>query len=287
MGACSHYKGDYDTGFACSSRKKKVFSQAGNMAKPRALILRAPGANCDVEAEFAFKQAGAAADRVHINRIREFPDLLHRYQILVIPGGFTYGDDVAAGKILATQLTHFLRDTLQQFRDADKLILGICNGFQALLKAGLLIPPDEDGPLATLTYNQMGKFEDRWIYLEAQPGQCPFLKDFEHLYLPIAHGEGSFLCRERWILEGLQEAGQVVLRYVDEAGQPGPYPINPNGSQGDVAGICDASGRVLGLMPHPERHVLPTQHPRWTRLGLAAAGDGLRLFQNAVEYFQE
>jgi phosphoribosylformylglycinamidine synthase len=255
------------------------------MATPRALILRAPGANCDAEAQFAFEQAGALAERLHINRLREQPGLLHQYQILCIPGGFTYGDDVAAGKILATQLTHFLGDALQQFRDEENLILGICNGFQAILKAGLLIPPDEDGPLATLTYNAGGKFEDRWISMRATPGNCPFLTGYERLLAPTAHGEGRFMCREPWILQGLEQAGQVVLRYVDAEGRPGPYPINPNGSQGDVAGICDISGRVLGIMPHPERHVLPVQHPRWTREGLAAEGEGLRLFRNAVEFF--
>src|ERR671935_2248987 len=139
------------------------------MATPRALILRAPGANCDGETQFAFEQAGGLAERVHINRLREQPGLLQRYQILVVPGGFTYGDDVAAGKILANQLAHFLGETLRRFRDADKLILGICNGFQALLKAGLLLPADEEGPLATLAHNACGKFEDRWIYLQATP----------------------------------------------------------------------------------------------------------------------
>lgn len=257
------------------------------MANPRALILRAPGANCDGEAQFAFEQAGALAERVHINRLREQPGLLHRYQILVIPGGFTFGDDVAAGKILATQLRHFLGDALQRFRDADKLILGICNGFQAILKAGLLLPPDEEGPLATLTGNASGKFEDRWIYLQATPGKCPFLTGYERMHVPTAHGEGQFRCRQPWILKGLEQAGQVVLRYVNAEGRPGTYPVNPNGSQGDVAGICDVTGRVLGLMPHPERHVLPIQHPRWTREGLAPEGDGLRLFRNAVAYFSE
>ncbi len=257
------------------------------MAKPRALILRAPGANCDLEAQFAFQQAGAAADRVHVNRLREYPGLLDRYQILVVPGGFTYGDDVAAGKILACQFTHFLQDSLRAFRDAEKLILGICNGFQALLKAGLLVPPDDEGPLATLTYNAHGKFEDRWIYLDVKPGNCPFLSGYERMHVPVAHGEGNFVCRQDWILRGLQQAGQVVLRYVDAAGNPGPYPVNPNGSQADVAGICDASGRVLGLMPHPERHVLGVQHPRWTRCGAKAEGDGFKLFKNAVEFFHE
>lgn len=257
------------------------------MSKPRTLILRAPGTNCDVEAQFACQRAGSCADRIHIQRLREQPGLLQSYQILVVPGGFSFGDDVAAGKILANQLRCFLGDALRRFRDADKLILGICNGFQALLKAGLLIPPDEEGPLATLAHNVQGRFEDRWVHLRATPGTCPFLKGYESLFVPVAHGEGNFVCRAGWILKGLEQAGQVVLRYADAGGRPGPFPINPNGSQGDVAGLCDATGRVLGLMPHPERHVLPTQHPRWTREGLAEEGDGLRLFRNAVAYFED
>jgi phosphoribosylformylglycinamidine synthase len=255
------------------------------MATVRVLILRAPGANCDGEAEFACELAGAVAERIHINRLRESPGLLQRFQVLIVPGGFTYGDDVAAGKILANQLSGFLGEALRFFRDREKLILGVCNGFQALLKAGLLVPPDEEGPVATLAHNTSGRFEDRWIHLQAHPGKCPFLEGIDRLHLPIAHGEGRFLCRQEWQLEGLRQAGQAVLRYVDADGQPGSYPINPNGSQGDIAGVCDATGRVLGLMPHPERHVLPTHHPRWTRQGLAAEGEGLALFRNAVRYF--
>jgi phosphoribosylformylglycinamidine synthase I len=256
------------------------------MATPRALILRAPGANCDAEAQYAFELAGAVAERLHVNRLREQPRLLHTYQILVIPGGFTYGDDVAAGKILANQLSHFLGEALRLFRDREKLILGICNGFQVLLKAGLLLQPDEDGPVATLAHNACGRFEDRWIYLQAESRRCRFLTGYHRLHLPVAHGEGRFVVREQWMLQGLEQAGQRVLRYVDAEGHPGGYPVNPNGSQADVAGICDPTGRVLGLMPHPERHVLPTQHPRWTREGLASEGDGLRLFRNAVEFFR-
>src|SRR5437660_100690 len=188
------------------------------MATPRVLILRAPGANCDEETQFAFEQAGAVADRIHINRLREQPGLLQRYQILTIPGGFTYGDDVAAGKILANQLSHFLGEALRRFRDAEKLILGICNGFQVLLKAGLIIPPDEDGPLATLAHNASSKFEDRWIHMQAEPGRCPFLNGCERLHLPVAHGEGNLICRAAWILKGLQQAGQAVLRYADAGG---------------------------------------------------------------------
>src|SRR5262249_12254877 len=159
--------------------------------------------NCDVETQFAFEQAGAVAERLHINRLRANPKLLTQYQILTISGGFTYGDDVAAGKILAVQLQHFLADALRQFRDKERLILAICNGFQVLLKAGMIMPPDEDGPVATLAHNAGGKFEDRWIHLEAQPGKCPFLKGYQRLYLPVAHGEGNFICRQQWLLKGL------------------------------------------------------------------------------------
>ena len=250
------------------------------MATPRALVLRAPGANCDEEAAFALRTAGAEADRLHVRAVRDTPRRLREYQILVIPGGFSYGDDVAAGKVMALQLQHFLADALRKFRDDEKLVLGVCNGFQTLLKAGLLVPPDEDGPLATLGLNDSGRYGDRWVDLAVTPGQCPFLTGIERMHVPVAHGEGKFVARKEWILRGLAQSGQVVLRY---AGAGAGY--NPNGSQGDVAGVCDATGRVLGLMPHPERHVLPTQHPQWTRRGLQPEGDGLRLFRNAVEFF--
>lgn len=256
------------------------------MAAPNVLILRAPGTNCDAEAQFAFEQAGGRCEKLHINALREQPARLRNFQILCLPGGFSYGDDVAAGKILAYQLQHFLADAIREFRDREKLILGICNGFQTLLKAGLLIPPDDDGPLATLAHNTSGRFGDRWVTLEATPNHCVFLKGVHRLEVPVAHGEGNFVCRKEWILQGLQQAGQVVLRYVSPHGVPAEFPYNPNGSQGDIAGICDATGRVLGLMPHPERHVLPTHHPRWTREGLKPEGDGLQLFRNAVEFFK-
>jgi phosphoribosylformylglycinamidine synthase len=255
------------------------------MATVRVLILRAPGANCDGETQFAFELAGAAADRVHINSLREAPAQLQQYQVLVIPGGFTYGDDVAAGKILANQLSGFLGDALRRFRDRERLILGVCNGFQVLLKAGLLVPPDEEGPVATLAPNAAGRFIDRWVHVRALPGNCPFLAGIDRMHLPIAHGEGRFLVRSEWQLLGLQQSGLAVLRYLDTDDNAPGIPHNPTGSQGDVAGLCDLTGRVLGLMPHPERHVLPTQHPRWTRLGLAEEGEGLALFRNAVRFF--
>jgi len=252
------------------------------MATPRVLILRAPGTNCDGEAAFAFERAGAIVERLHLNALGENPNRMHRFQILVLPGGFSYGDDVAAGKIFAARLQHVLAESLQEFRDSEKLILGICNGFQVLLKAGLILPPDEEGPVATLAHNDDGRFQDRWVHLEVKPGKCPFLKGMSRMAVPIAHGEGKFVTRKDWIVKGLVETDQAVLRYVDANGKRGG---NPNGSQEDIAGICDISGRVLGLMPHPERHVLPTQHPQWTRHGLKEEGEGMPLFRNAVEFF--
>jgi phosphoribosylformylglycinamidine synthase len=251
------------------------------MPIPTVLILRAPGTNSDHELAFAFERAGAQPVYAHVNQLRADPGRLQDAQILAIPGGFSYGDDVAAGKILASQLQNFLADAVREFRDAEKLVLGVCNGFQVLLKAGLIVPPDEDGPLATLAHNTSGRYCDRWVELTATPGKCVFLKGCESLTVPVAHGEGRFVCRKEWILKGLNQANQVVLRYAG----PDAYPHNPNGSDGQVAGLCDPSGRVLGLMPHPERHALPTQNPQWHRAGLKPDGDGMALFRNAVGYF--
>lgn len=300
------------------------------MAKPRVLILRAPGTNCDFETAYAFEKAGALADRVHVRRLLESPSLIRTYQVLCIPGGFSYGDDVAAGKILAVQLRHHLMDVLEEFHQADKLILGICNGFQVLLKTGLIVPPDENGKAtATLTWNELARYEDRWVRLEVVGNRCVFLRGMERLELPIAHAEGRFVVRDSAWLDRLAEAGQIALRYTlpgdltypakqgaadamsaqwkgkqtvgrtsvavvegsDNTGaisdwrRPLPYPWNPNGSMGNIAGVCDSTGRVLGLMPHPERFIDPTHHPRWTRGEWFDVPDGLRLFANAVAYF--
>lgn len=259
------------------------------MPKPRILILRAPGTNCDEETAHAFQLAGAEAERWHVNRLLESPGRLAEFQVLCIPGGFSYGDDVAAGRILGNQIRHHLADTLLEFRDAGKLILGICNGFQVLLKTGLLVEEDEQGSAATLTWNDSGRFEDRWVRLAVDGGKCVFLAGIREMTLPVAHAEGKFVTRDEAALDRLQSAGQLVLRYTGPGGekpQAVGYPANPNGSDGNVAGICDATGHVLGLMPHPERFVDPTQHPRWTREPARKAGDGLRVFQNATRYFQ-
>jgi phosphoribosylformylglycinamidine synthase len=266
------------------------------MPQPRVLILRAPGANCDLETEYAFACAGGLAERWHVNRLLEAPRKLADYQILCIPGGFSYGDDVAAGRILGNQLRHHLADCLQEFKAAGKLILGICNGFQILLKSGVLLPLADDltGP-ATLAWNASGKFEDRWVPLVVSSAKSVFFAGIETMYLPVAHAEGKFVPRDEALLKSLAANGQIVLRYGTSENPHAPvsmsptvaYPENPNGAIFDVAGICDETGRVAGLMPHPERHIDPTQHPRWTRhQPPPSQGDGLRVFQNAVGYFR-
>jgi phosphoribosylformylglycinamidine synthase len=255
---------------------------------PRVLILRAPGTNCDVETAFAFERAGAVAERIHIGRWLECPTLVDRYQILCVPGGFSYGDDLAAGRILGNQIRYHLAGSVDRFRDAGKLILGICNGFQVLLRSGVLVGEDASGPLATLTWNDSGKFEARWVSLTACGSRCVMLRGIDHMELPVAHAEGKFVTRDQPALEQLESAGQLVLRYRARdrfATDPVPFPDNPNGSMANVAGVCDTTGRVLGMMPHPERFVDATQHPHWSREPLCETGDGLKIFQNAVGYF--
>lgn len=257
------------------------------MATPRVLILRAPGTNCDGETAFAFHQSGAESDVIHINRLRENPALTRQYQVLCIPGGFSYGDDVAAGRILANQLRHHLADAIAEFKEAGKLVLGICNGFQVLIKSGMLLQT-EGAAVATLTWNDSRKFEDRWVDLAVASSQSVFLRGIESMYLPIAHAEGKFVVREERQLQQLNAEGQLVLRYASQQGEwsgPLAFPENPNGSVANVAGISDDSGRIFGLMPHPERYIDRTQHPRWTRGEGRDPGDGLQVFRNAVQFF--
>ena len=260
------------------------------MPQPRVLILRAPGTNCDEETAFAFEQAGGLAERVHVNRLIENPTLADRYQMLCIPGGFSYGDDIAAGRILANQLQRHLSDMVQKFRDEDRLVLGICNGFQVLMRLGVLTDDLAEDSAATLTWNDNGRFEDRWVHLAVSETPCVFLRGIESMYLPIAHAEGKFLTASDTVLQRLRDSGRAALRYSTSVGgaqdEPISFPANPNGSTSNIAGVCDASGRLFGLMPHPERHIDPTHHPNWTRRKeQPECGDGLAMFKNAVAYF--
>jgi len=240
--------------------------------KPKVLILRTAGTNCDEETAFAFEKAGAAAELVHINEFIRGNKKMSAYQIMAIPGGFSYGDDIASGKILANQLRFELKQEVDRFIKSGKLIIGICNGFQVLVKSGLLPAIEAQGEIeSTLTQNDSGKFQDEWVYLKsAKDNRCIWTQNIpETIYLPIAHGEGRFVPKDEKTLKKLWENNQVVLQYVN----------NPNGSVDDIAGICDPTGRVFGLMPHPERYISIEQHPK----RIEEAG-GLQIFKNAVEY---
>ena len=262
--------------------------------KPKAIILRTAGTNCDYETRYALEKAGADVDLVHVNQLVKDKGLLSSYHIFVLPGGFTYGDDIAAGKVLANQLRHHLLDELTRFVDDGKLVIGICNGFQVLIKMGLLPGRNGTQPSSneyrqefTLTYNDSNKFEDRWVYLKSFSDKSVFIDNDCMLYIPIAHAEGKFVADNGGELENLGKSGQIIFKYVDKDGNIANYPWNPNGSLDNIAGICDSTGRVLGMMPHPERYIEPTQHPRWTREGLKAEGDGIAIFRNAVNYVKE
>jgi len=249
-------------------------------------VLRAPGTNCDQETAFAFTQAGAESELLHVNQVVAHPQRLRDFQIICLPGGFSYGDDLAAGRVLAVRMQVHLRDAMEQFKADGKLILGICNGFQVLIRTGVLLPSIDGASQATLAWNESGRFEDRWIRLRSASNRCIFLQGIEECELPVAHAEGRFVPRDKRILQDLQASGQIALRYVEPNRPNGPaaYPFNPNGSTADIAGICDETGRVFGLMPHPERHIDATHHPQWTRKNTLTFGDGLAIFRNAVEY---
>lgn len=252
------------------------------MSRVKVLVLRASGMNCDVETAFAFEQAGARTELVHVNQLVRGERSLSDYRMLAIPGGFTYGDDLGAGKVLANELSLKLGDEIARFVERGCPVLGICNGFQVMLKAGILPEPKIGaGMPVTMTTNDCGRFECRWVHLAVnRESPCVFTRDMDSLYLPVANGEGK-LVAEDGVLSPMNEA----LYYVDEkGGREAGYPWNPSGSANDVAAICDSTGRIFALMPHPERHIRGTQHPHWTRLGARERGDGFQIFVNGVRW---
>lgn len=259
------------------------------MQQPRVLVLTGYGINCEHETAYAFDlpTVGGKATLVHISDLIAQPQQLERFHILAVPGGFAFGDDIAAGIVLAAKLRYRLEQPLQAFLQAGKLVIGICNGFQALVRLGILpaatgIPWQQE---ATLTANDSGKFEDRWVYMRVEPTcTSPFVQGIKRLYLPVRHGEGKFVPRDAGILHALQANHQIAARYCNAEGASAPYPANPNGSVDDIAAVCDPSGRIFGLMPHPEAYVHRTHHPRWTRESLPEEGMGVQIFRNAVTF---
>ncbi|MCE9594767.1 MAG: phosphoribosylformylglycinamidine synthase I [Planctomycetes bacterium] len=250
-----------------------------------ALVLRTAGTNCDRETCLALERAGSRPDLKHVQELLDRPALLDAHSIFVVPGGFSYGDDLGAGRVLGFQIRSRLRETLERFVARGGLVLGVCNGFQVLVDTGLLEGPGvmrRERGLA-LDVNESGHFECRWVTLKAEASACAWLEPGELLPVPVAHGEGRFRVRDARVLERLKQNHQIALRYVRSDGSRAEYPDCPNGSVEEIAGICDPSGRVLGLMPHPERNLTPWNHPRWTRLGPRSEGEGLRFYRRMVE----
>ncbi|MFH1012121.1 MAG: phosphoribosylformylglycinamidine synthase I [Candidatus Peregrinibacteria bacterium] len=265
--------------------------------KPKALILTGYGINCEEETAFAFERAGGEAEVVHVNDLIDGVKKMDDFQILAVPGGFSYADDTGAGNALANRIKNNLGDQLIQFVQSDKLAIGICNGFQVLTNLGLVPALEEKygERQAALAWNDNARYTDRWVWLKASSKKCVWTKGLSLLHCPIAHGEGKFTMPEEG-LDLLENSDQVVFRYVREDGgtSKGKFPFNPNGSLRDIAGVCDPSGRVLGMMPHPERFLHVTHEENWTlkrelakREGkvLPNEGFGLQIFKNGVDYF--
>ncbi len=264
------------------------------MSKVRVLVVRAAGINCDEEAVHCWRLAGAEPTLVHVNAVAERPAMMEDYDVVTIPGGFSYGDDLGAGVILAQRMLQRLEEPLRRLVDRGGGILGICNGFQVLVKMGLLPGGDFGRDQVTVTYNDSAKFEARWVRLQVCTPRCAFLsrdsmasslRTRPTLEMPVEHAEGKVVTASVRVTQRLEERALIALRYVDAGGHSDTYPANPNGSVAGIAGLCDDTGRVFGLMPHPDRHFDHTQHPLWTRRPFDGPADGLTVFLNAVKFW--
>jgi len=263
---------------------------------PPVLIITGYGLNCEAESRFAWEQAGAKPELMHINDLLTHPDRLHNYSALMFIGGFSFGDHMTSGHVFAHRLRHHLKEELDPFITEGGLVLGVCNGFQIMTKLGLVpgLGDDYFKPSVSLLQNDCGSFQNFWVRLRFEPSSpCVFTRGLDVMDLPIRHGEGKVYPRETAILTAIEAAGGVPCRYIDPAtGEPATaFPHNPNGSVNGIAGLCDATGRVFGLMPHPEAFLFPEQHPQWAFRPRGSEvpphGDGLKLFENAVRYLRE
>lgn len=270
------------------------------MKEVRAIVLAGNGINCEMETAHACRMGGAdRVDIIHINDLIHGDVTLDHYNFLNLPGGFLDGDYLGAAKVGANRFRYArvrktgerLIDQLYRFIQDGKLILGICNGFQLMAKLGILpgFDDDEGSQSFTVTFNDSGRFEDRWVYLKVNPeSRCVFTRGLTDLYLPVRHGEGKFIAKDADNLNRLFSEGHAVMQYSDEhfRAPTMTYPLNPNGSEGSIAGVTDSTGRLFGLMPHPEGYLDMTNHPRWTREELPDMGIGTLLFRNAVEFIR-
>lgn len=268
-------------------KNKKLVRLGG----PKVIVLSGYGLNCEEETKFAFELSGGSADIVHINDLIKNPKMLAKYQIMAFPGGFSYGDDTGSGKAYANKFKNHLAKELKEFLERDTLVIGICNGFQIITNLGILP--------GALTHNIGGKYLDRWVDLIVPSpakggvgkGVSPWLKGIKKISVPIAHGEGRYIAED---LNKLKKNGQIAFRYErGEICQFQNLKANPNGAEYDIAGVMDYNGRVLGLMPHPERAMFPHQSPIWPQNKSKVEskklkeGEGLRIFRNAIEYFKK
>jgi len=275
---------------SAAQRARKTPAKAARAI--RIVVVRAPGTNCDRETGHVFESVGASVKHIHVHALLDHPKELARAHGLVIPGGFSYGDDLGAGTVLGTAMRTRLRDPIRRLVDKGGIVLGICNGFQVLVKTGLLPGHDDgdkDAPERTvaLATNLQNRYEDRWITMQAVTDQCVFLRRGDLIHCPVAHAEGRLVCSDA-TLDRLSAADQIALRYVAPDGtSPAPFPYNPNGSTDDIAGLTDPTGRILGLMPHPERNQFPWQDPRFHRGTAPRRPEGLAPFQGAMRHLRK
>ncbi len=269
------------------------------MNRIKALVLTGYGINCDCETAEAFRLADAEPAVIHINDVMNRHFSIHDYQVIAFPGGFSYGDDLGSGLAMANKIRHgrtekgSLVEEIIQFVYDGKIVIGICNGFQVLVKSGLLPnPKNRLHPSASLIANDSNAFESRWVDLDVPQNICPAMKGIDSISLPVRHGEGKFVVKSEAIMDALKDRAQIIAQYADESGPTMEYPGNPNGSQDAVAGICDDTGRIIGLMPHPEAFLSFYNHPHWTRLKAlqkisSEEGDGLKIFRNIVRWLED
>ena len=257
--------------------------QKTEVRPPRCLVLSGFGLNSEVELADAFSLAGADSKIVHFSDISSGAQKLEDYQIFAIPGGWSFGDDISSGRVLANKLKSTFRNQFESFVSSGKPILGICNGFQVLAKLGALPNLSLDfSQEVTLSNNASGRFEDRWVRLKPQKSACKYFEGVEFISCPVRHGEGRLACRDESVLQKIEKQGMVALKYVDENLKEGGYPINPNGAVKSIAGLSDATGKILGMMPHPECSVYRTQFPRFTA-GISYEANSRKFFGNIVD----
>ncbi|MBN2544412.1 MAG: phosphoribosylformylglycinamidine synthase I [Spirochaetes bacterium] len=255
--------------------------------KVKVLIFTGYGINCEKELSWAFELAGGQPDIVHLEDVIVNKSIIDNYQIMAFPGGFSFGDHIASGKVFANIVKYNLIDKLKKFIEKDFLVIGICNGFQIIVKLGLVPDFDFDQKqTASLVENDSAHYEDRWVYLKAVNKNSPWLKDIDEIYLPARHGEGKFITADESVLKKLNDDDQIAFKYINPHSDRVDYPFNPNGSYDNIAGILNPKGNVLGLMPHPEAYIFKENHPRWTEGKFDNEIKGLKIFENSINYFK-